>query len=166
MAMTMTMTMTTIMIMKYSPEARLELTRQVQDDEDRRSQKIGQPWLGWRSGFIMMTIVMMIKTLMVILITNKTARLMMMTVEMKVPPAPVPLVNFILQKFCSCKKMTNIRYVKVPPAPVPLVHKTCRWGATGNRTFHPWSFQIFENRHHKHLNIWTFSKIIASTKIC
>ena len=134
--MAMTMTMTTIMIMKYSPEARLEPTRQVQDDEDRRSQKIVQPWLLRRSGFIMMTIVMMMMTLMVILIT-KTARLMMMTVEMKVPPAPVP-----------------------------LVHKTCRWGAMGNRTFHPWSFQIFENRHHKHLNIWTFSKIISSTKIC
>ena len=91
MAMTMTMTMIMIMIMKYSPEARREPTRQVQDGADRRSQKIVQPLLLRRLGFIMMTIVMMMMTLMMILIT-KTARLMM-TVEVKVPPAPVLLVH-------------------------------------------------------------------------
>ena len=110
MTMAMTMTMTTIMIMKYSPEARLELTRQVQDGAGRRSQKIVQPLLE-RSGFIMMTIVMMIMTLMVILNT-KTARLMMMTVEMKVLPAlaDCPAVSLDLCIYTT-NKYPNVKHL-------------------------------------------------------
>ena len=55
----------------------------------------------------MMTIVMMMMTLMVILIT-KTARLMMMTVEMKVPPAlaDCPAVSLDL---CIYTQQINIQ---------------------------------------------------------